>query len=164
MQRLDMQRSAAKSKQIPLDLSSEHWCGAQSSVRKPDCIETPPELWQREASVRSHTSSQEGEILAVSEQNRTLQMGRLRARELEGMDFPDRDKIRAQVQVWIQFWIFVSGAVRLPPNPLLHSASRWLLPTATGDPHLRTLWLQKHTPLCTGQTRSVKSAWDQELM
>ena len=37
MQQLDMHRSAAKSNQIPLDLSSEHWCGAQSSARKPDC-------------------------------------------------------------------------------------------------------------------------------
>lgn len=37
MRRLDMRRSAAKSNQILLDLSSERWCGAQSSARRPDC-------------------------------------------------------------------------------------------------------------------------------
>ena len=37
MQRLDMHRSTVKSSQLPLDLSSELCCGAQSSARKPDC-------------------------------------------------------------------------------------------------------------------------------
>ena len=164
MQRLDRQRSAAKSNQIPLDLSSERWCGAQSSVRKPGCIQTPPELWKGRP--WSQVIPCHGRVKSWHFPSRTelYRWARWGPGSWKGWTCQIGTKSGLRSKSELQFWIFVSGAVRRPPNPLLHSASRWLLPTATRDPHLRTLWLQKHAPLCTGQTRSVKSAWDQELM